>query len=126
MKLTQELINTLQGIHDGKPWQWSDTAKRWYDADPDSCPLRCISRGLIEIRLKPDLDPYAEAKAAWKDGVLQYKQPYLHDHDCWSDWTHKCAPAWHNAPECYRRKPKTVRVPLGPEDVPPGRSDRHE
>ena len=54
MKLTQELINVLQGIHDGKPWQYRYHAGLpWQDSHDDARPISTIDMG-YEIRLKPE------------------------------------------------------------------------
>lgn len=120
MNITQELINILQGIHDGKPWQWNDSKDSWLDALDRNNAIGLVCSG-YKIRLKPEQDPYAEAKQAWKDGELQHR---LSDNCDWGDWPFKSEPTWCCVPSRYRRKPKPipkpVRVPLGPEDVPPG------
>lgn len=49
-------------------------------------------------------DPYAEAKQAWRDGVLQWQ--ILPDTGLWHDWTTKREPNWNNcADKMFRRKP---------------------
>ena len=115
MNLTQELINVLQGIHDGKPWEYK--AAGGFEWKSSSIPnmIYLLTSG-YEIRLKPEPDPYAEAKSAWLDGELQY----LTDRDTWVNLSSHHTPSFDNPPSRYRRKPKPVRVPLGPEDVPPG------
>lgn len=132
MKLNQELINTLQAIHDGKPWQWREPSKSaWIDCIKGIwSPIGRLYNG-CEIRIKPEPkpepDPYAEAKDAWRDGELQYRQLFSDpmSNESWRDWGLKREPAWAKPPDCFRRKPKHIRVPLGPEDIPPGSVFRH-
>lgn len=176
MKLNQELIDTLQAIHDGKPWEYRYRlfdGRPWEGADNTRADVVLLPGLGYEIRLKPEAeidpyaklkaahaagetiehqlsdgtwvradkptwlvpperyrikpkpepDPYAEAKAAWQEGELQYRDPFRGT--SWSNWSQKCEPAWISPPSCYRRKPKPVRVPLDPEDVPPGSVFRH-
>jgi len=58
-------------------------------------------------------DPYAELKRWLKeDGVIQYLSG--------NKWENITEPFFSEPVEYYRRKPRLVTVPLGPEDVPPG------
>lgn len=62
----------------------------------------------------PQLDPYAELKAAHAAGkVIQCR---INELDTWDD----SSPSWCQPPHCYRIKPEQQKVPLGPSDVPPG------
>lgn len=74
----------------------------------------------IEVPVsEPEPDPYAELKAAFAAGktIQGYS---LHD----EQWRDLPAPAWSRPAEDYRVKPEPVKVPLGPEDVPPGSAFR--
>jgi hypothetical protein len=51
-----------------------------------------------------EVDPYAEAKEAWRDGELQVHV----EREIWEDWGSLTEPAWKCFdPKDFRRKPKT-------------------
>lgn len=63
------------------------------------------------------VDPYAELKAAHAAGkVIQYNCGSV----SYPEWNDVREPAWGGNVNEYRIKPEPRRVPLGPEDVPPG------
>ena len=64
----------------------------------------------------PEPDPYAELKAAFAAGkTIQHNLGSTID-----VWSTTLDPEWTDPPQRYRIKPEPVKVPLGPEDVPPG------
>lgn len=70
----------------------------------------------------PEVDPYAELKAAFKAGkVIQTRRSLGCD---WTDWHISYEPTWTSPVENYRIKPAPKLVPLGPEDVPIGSACR--
>ena len=61
--------------------------------------------GMTNIGITMEADPYAEARQAYKDEVLQTKQ-----RGGWADWAnYKFKPLYSFAPENYRRKPKEAK-----------------
>lgn len=66
---------------------------------------------------RDEVDKYLPLLEAFKDGELEFMHPangkYEHVHllDMYTLYEH---------PDWYRRKPKAVMVPLGPQDVKPG------
>lgn len=121
-----ELSDTLRGIADGKEWeihQWNWPDDRWEDCWTDN-PLAAITEGCY-IRLKPQpppLDPYAELKAAHAAGKkLQHRYSGMASwEDCSVSDTKQDPYCFIHGRECYRIKPEPRKVPLGPDDVPPG------
>jgi len=66
--------------------------------------------------LPQPVDPWAAEKAAFAAGETIQHKPILHPDVAWKNTS---VPIWADD-SIYRIKPKPIRVPLGPEDVPPG------
>lgn len=119
----KELAATLNGIADGKAWEFKGISENWNAGNlAVNNPQRLAADGW-QIRLKPwqlpqlqpqQPDPYAELKAAHAAGkVIQYRE--------WDGvWNDTINPSFQAAPQYYRIKPEQQKVPLGPDDIAPG------
>ena len=112
----KELARVLDGIAEGEEWEleWGATPSEWHSSSHEQDPVWLVGHG-YNIRLKPQPpppDPYTELKAAHAAGKVI--QSSLGD-----NW-YACIPNWRYPVHEYRIKPELQKVPLGPEDVPPG------
>ena len=118
----KELAATLNGIADGKAWEFQGPQENWYVGDLAARNPQRLAADGWKIRLKQQPEPFAELKAAHAAGKkLQHRCP---SESKWSDCsvtdTQQDPYCFVFEPECYRIKPEPQKVPLEPSDVPPG------
>ena len=143
---TDELLTVLQGIKDGKKWEFSHTGLNYTDPYQEEDPANLIQRG-YHIRIKPWSMPEPPNGIRWHRydfteedlpdgwrplliGELHQEGDEVTNKECISGWEKADGllneppdPDWHS--RTRRPLPQTLPVepeyvPLGPEDVPPG------
>lgn len=90
-----EAVEKQVGIKQGFAAHAADLAA-WYE----------VSKNLQKLFEDDTPDPYADAKAAFEDGLLQT----LDSTGKWVDWEYVFPPEFFAPPHYYRRKPKVEKV----------------
>jgi hypothetical protein len=109
MNITTELIETLQGIKDGKEAEFQDESKQWYPIRPGHV-FGVLSQE-YPIRLKPFVPTPPEGYRLLGEGEKTDEQVWLNDGRFWngSEWGSR---------GCYNYPKYHIAVPIAPPEPP--------
>lgn len=115
----QEILDNLEAarqiIRFDYPFEYKTPYGQWRNPRLGVDALRYVAYG-YDVRMKTLPDKWADLKKAHAEGKpIQWKLT-SEDNHLWRD---TIMPVWKEGTD-YRIKPEPIRIPLGPEDVPPG------
>jgi len=125
MNKQEEILNRLKAARQiilfDYPFEYKTPYGQWRNPRLGVDALRYVAYG-YDVRMKTLPDKWADLKKAHAEGKpIQWKLT-SEDNHLWRD---TIMPVWKEGTD-YRIKPEPIRIPLGPEDVPPGSAVRLE